>query len=139
MIAIDAQQLSAIRGEGEAAYPHECCGALLGKIDGDTKRIAAILPIANAREEEERYHRFTITPEDMMRAELEARKMKLDVVGFYHSHPDHPATPSEYDREHALPFYSYVIVAVEKGRSARLTSWELTENRDKFKEETIWQ
>jgi proteasome lid subunit RPN8/RPN11 len=139
MIAIDAKWLNAIKHEGEAAYPNECCGALLGKISGDKKRIVAIFPIANAREEEEQYHRFAIAPEDMMQAEREARKLKLDVVGFYHSHPDHPARPSNYDKEHALPFYSYVIVAVERGRSAQLTSWELAENRDEFKEETIWQ
>ncbi|MDR0915625.1 MAG: M67 family metallopeptidase [Oscillospiraceae bacterium] len=130
---IDAQ----IRTAGEDGYPNECCGALFGEADGDTRTVSEIFPIANARESDEQYHRFVITPEDFMRAELEARRQGLDVVGIYHSHPDHPAEPSEYDREHALPFYSYIIVSVEKGTSENLTSWELSADREKFTREVI--
>jgi proteasome lid subunit RPN8/RPN11 len=74
-----------------------------------------------------------------MRAELAARKEGRDVLGFYHSHPDHPAEPSDFDREHALPFYSYIIVSVDKGKAGNFRSWELTPGRDKFLEEEIWR
>jgi proteasome lid subunit RPN8/RPN11 len=74
-----------------------------------------------------------------MRAELAARKEGRDVLGFYHSHPDHPAEPSDFDREHALPFYSYIIVSVEKGRAVNLRSWELAPDRAKFLEEELWR
>ena len=138
MIGLSAEPEAAIRGEGEASYPDECCGILLGRLTGDGHKITeAVMPIVNAREAEERYHRFRIEPEDLMRAEKEARKQGRDVLGFYHSHPDHPARPSDYDREYALSFYSYVIVAVERGKAGELTSWELTADRSVFSQETI--
>ncbi len=127
-----------IRTHGETAYPNECCGVLIGEVDdagGKTARSA--LTIDNAREDDEQYHRFLITPEDMMKAEQAARAMKLDVIGFYHSHPDHPSAPSGYDKDHALPFYSYVIVSVDKGKAQILTSWELTDDRTEFIQEEI--
>jgi proteasome lid subunit RPN8/RPN11 len=135
---------AAIRSEGESAYPNECCGILLGVQIYDAagadngKQVEEIIPIDNAREEAEQYHRFRIEPEDLMKAERAARKQGRDVLGFYHSHPDHPAKPSDYDREHALPFYSYVILAVHEGKAAELSSWELAEDRTSFMEEKIW-
>jgi proteasome lid subunit RPN8/RPN11 len=104
--------------------------------DDDGRRIISdVLPIHNGREAEERYHRFVITAEDFLASEREARKRGLDVIGFYHSHPDHPAIPSDYDLEHALPGYSYVIVAVTSGTLGDLTSWELASDRSKFEKE----
>jgi proteasome lid subunit RPN8/RPN11 len=133
MINLPPQWESVIRHAGEESYPNECCGVLLGTLlEDDEKRIEGVLPIDNGREAEEQYHRFEIGPEDYLRAEKEARKAKLDVLGFYHSHPDHPAIPSEFDRDHALPFYSYIIVAVEKGKAGELTSWELKNDRSEF-------
>ncbi|GHV49714.1 hypothetical protein AGMMS49579_02180 [Spirochaetia bacterium] len=138
MIDLKAEWDATIRREGENAYPNECCGVLLGTLlEDDSRRVENILPIDNKREEAEQYHRFEIQPEDYMRAEKEARSQGLDVLGFYHSHPDHPARPSGFDQDHALPFYSYIIVAVEKGKSASLTSWELTTDRTQFLEEEI--
>jgi proteasome lid subunit RPN8/RPN11 len=139
MIAL-AEWAEAIRSEGESAYPNECCGILLGRTGavGEAKQVEEIIPIDNAREEPERYHRFRIEPEDLMRAEKTALRQGREVLGFYHSHPDHPAEPSDYDREHALPFYSYVILELYEGRAGKLTSWELTENRREFLEEQIW-
>jgi proteasome lid subunit RPN8/RPN11 len=138
MLTLPREWEEAIRTEGEAAYPNECCGVLLGQY-GDTgsRTVEGIIPIHNAREAEEQYHRFQIDSEDLMKAEKEARKQNRDVLGFYHSHPDHPARPSEYDQEHALPFYSYIIVGVEKGKSAELTSWELKTDRTQFLEEEL--
>jgi proteasome lid subunit RPN8/RPN11 len=129
----------AIRGFGEAAYPNECCGVLLGEAEGNRRTATEVIPIDNSRESEEQYHRFVITPENFMQAELEARRRGKDVVGIYHSHPDHPAEPSDYDRENALPYYSYIIVAVEDGESGKLLSWELTNDREQFiKEDITW-
>jgi proteasome lid subunit RPN8/RPN11 len=126
-----------IRNHGEKAYPNECCGLLLGTITDDKHDVSDILPIVNAREPGEQYHRFVITPEDFMQGELEAMKRSLDIIGIYHSHPDHPAVPSEYDREHALPFYSYIITSIEQGNSVDFTSWELSEDRTQFLQEEI--
>jgi proteasome lid subunit RPN8/RPN11 len=146
VLALGPEWEAAIRAEGEKAYPNECCGVLLGKLEdtaegleGGKRRVENIIPIENSREEAERYHRFEIQPEDLMRAELAARKAGRDVLGFYHSHPDHPAKPSDFDREHALPFYSYVIAGVNKGRAGELTSWELAPDRANFLEEEIWR
>lgn len=141
MIALKAEAEEAIRKEGERAWPNECCGFLLGLLEGEEKRADLVLPVENSWEAGEQYHRFIIRAEDFMRAEREARRQNRDILGIYHSHPDHPARPSEYDKEQALPFYSYVIVAVRKGRAAELTSWELTDNRDQFLEEgvTLWR
>jgi proteasome lid subunit RPN8/RPN11 len=123
----------AINAEGEGAYPDECCGAILGRVgESGEKSADEIMPVLNAREEGERHHRFVIEPDDFMRVERAARGHGLDVVGFYHSHPDHPASPSDYDCEHALPFYSYVILAVGGGKAGELTSWELSADRACF-------
>jgi proteasome lid subunit RPN8/RPN11 len=135
MIQASARWLNAIRAQGEKAYPNECCGILLGALsDDDTRILENILPIDNAREQAEQYHRFEIEPEDLLRAEKEAKAQNREVLGFYHSHPDHPARPSEYDRNNALPFYSYIIVSVEKKKAASLTSWRLSGDREIFEE-----
>ena len=143
MIYISEEIKKLIRLEGERAYPNECCGVIMGKVifgedGGETVKSAiSIEAITNASDEGEQYHRFLITPEAMLKAELEARRRKLDIVGFYHSHPDHPAAPSEYDKEHALPFYSYVIVSVINGEAKDFTSWELSDDRESFNSEKI--
>ncbi len=138
MMRLSSELERNIRRDGENAYPNECCGVLIGGVDNaGVKSVKRTLTIDNAREDGEQYHRFLITPEDMLRAEQTARSMKLDVIGFYHSHPDHPSAPSGYDKDHALPFYSYVIVSVDKGKAQILTSWELTDDRTDFMQEEI--
>jgi len=149
LIFINSEILEAIKDEGERAYPNECCGVIMGRVvsggmppfgggtDVEVKDAISIEPIANSSENAEQYHRFLITPEDMLKAELKAREQKLDIIGFYHSHPDHPAAPSEYDKEHALPFYSYVIVSVLKGKAGNFTSWELSDDRENFNSDEI--
>jgi proteasome lid subunit RPN8/RPN11 len=139
MIRLLKQYETAIRIEGEKSYPDECCGLILGIIsnDGVERKVADILPVENARTDGEAYHRFVITPEDFLRAELIAASRGLDVIGVYHSHPDHPAEPSDYDLEHALPFYSYIIVKIDKGKSSDLTSWQLSPDRSRFDAEDI--
>jgi proteasome lid subunit RPN8/RPN11 len=137
-----------IRQHGEQTYPHECCGALLGRDatggDGTTpggaqpplREILALFPLVNRREDSP-HNRFSVTAEDVRDAEKAAQEKKLDVVGWYHSHPDHPARPSQYDREHAWPWYSYVIVSVAKGKPAEMTSWRLSDDRSDYACEEI--
>jgi len=137
-VFISSGVLNEIKTEGEKAYPNECCGILFGTL-GETgeKTVTRILPVKNEFSEGEQFHRFLITPENMLDAEKKARALKLDVLGFYHSHPDHPAKPSDFDREHALPFYSYIIAAVEKGEALDFTSWMLKDDRSEFVSEDV--
>jgi len=124
---------SAIRKEGEAAYPNECCGVVLGEISGRGDCVAVrLLPVPNARDGSETWHRYEIAPEDFLRAEREARSLGLDIIGIYHSHPDHPAVPSEFDLKTALPWYFYAIVSVADGRAAELTNWKLADDGSRF-------
>jgi proteasome lid subunit RPN8/RPN11 len=138
MLQLSSELSNNIRIAGEATYPNECCGIILGEIKEDgTKNAKRTVDIDNSSENNERYHRFLITPEDMFKAEKIARAEKLEIIGFYHSHPDHPSKPSGYDKDHALPFYSYIIVSVDSGKSQILTSWELTDDRMDFVQEEI--
>ena len=137
MIEIDAEHLTDIRQHGERDYPFECCGLMLGRFVDGQKKVVETYAISNAREEEAKRNRFLIRPEELIRGEKYAREKGLDVVGFYHSHPDDRAVPSQYDLEHAWPTYSYIVVAVEKGQAADLRSWEMESDRSKFNEEEI--
>lgn len=121
----------------QAAYPNEGAGLLLGQANGDGKTVKAILKFENKSEPGEQHHRYLITAQDMLRGETEAEKLGLDVIGVFHSHPDHPAHASDYDRDHALPWYSYLIVSVQKGQAAAARSWVLTDDRTKFNEEIV--
>jgi proteasome lid subunit RPN8/RPN11 len=137
MLAIDKKLEDVIRSHGEADYPYECCGLLLGNQNGTLKTVRETYPISNAREDSAKRNRFLIEPDELMRGESYARKRKLDVVGFYHSHPDHPAAPSQFDLDHAWPSYSYVIVSVHQGHSQDFTSWELESDRSRFNPEDL--
>ncbi len=142
MIRIPPELLRAIRVHGERDYPNECCGALLGRAGaaptpGGTKWVLALEPVSNRRDTADAPRRFLITGDDYRAIERVARAKSLDVIGFYHSHPDHPARPSEYDREHALPSFSYLIVSVSGGRAGDVTSWTLDDDRAAFSSETI--
>ncbi|MDR0882699.1 MAG: M67 family metallopeptidase [Candidatus Adiutrix sp.] len=138
MIDLPAALLAAIGQEGQKCYPSEACGILLGHLaDDDRRRVTDIMPIDNASDPTEQYHRFRIEAEDLMAAETRGASQGLEVLGFYHSHPDHPARPSDYDLGHALPFYSYVIVTVDQGRAGQITSWRLAPDSYKFDPETL--
>ena len=137
MLKLTGEIEEKIRQAGAEAYPNECCGILFGSEENGVHTVKTLKSIDNARESGEQYHRFLITAEDMMAAELEARKRKLEIVGFYHSHPDHPAQPSDYDRDHALPFYSYIILRVAQGRPELMTSWRLQLSREAFDREEL--
>lgn len=140
MLELSRTQRGEIAAQAEREYPHECCGLLLGRVgDGGRKVVAEVFPVSNAREEEARHNRSLITPEEYLRGERHARARRLDVVGNYHSHPDHPAVPSRFDLEHAWPTWSYVIVSVEGGAARDLRSWELEADRTRFAEEELSQ
>ena len=137
-LTVGAIELDQIRRHGESDYPHECCGLLIGSFEPAGGKVALeILPIGNAREDAAKRNRFLIAPEDLMRGEKHARERQRDVVGFYHSHPDHPAVPSAFDLEHAWPVYSYVIVSVRDGRAEDLFSYELRSDRSRFDTEEL--
>ena len=137
MIEIADEHLREIRAHGERDYPFECCGLLIGRFENGRKVVSETYAISNAREEEAKRNRFLIRPEELVRGERYAREKSLDIVGFYHSHPDDRAVPSKYDLDHAWPSYSYIVVAVEKGQAADLRSWEMEFDRSRFNEEQI--
>jgi proteasome lid subunit RPN8/RPN11 len=138
VIQLATQHRNEIAAHGERDYPYECCGLLLGSFtDGGVKSISEIYPISNAREEQAKRNRFLIQPEELMRGEQYAEGKGLDVVGFYHSHPDHPAVPSQYDLDHAWPMFSYIVVSVSAGAERDIRSWELEPDRSRFNEEEI--
>lgn len=137
MIEMAPEQIAEIRQHGESDYPFECCGLLLGTFLDDRKTVVETLAISNAREEEAKRNRFLIRPEELLRGEKYARAKRLDVVGFYHSHPDDRAVPSQYDLEHGWPTYSYIVVAVEQGRATDVRSWVMEAGRERFNEEVI--
>ncbi len=131
-----------IEQEGVRAYPNECCGVMIGRDvrngDGQTRRIVDRLqPLTNSFEKEEQFHRFRLDPKEYIEVEKAAGVEGKLVLGFYHSHPDHPARPSEYDRQHGWPFYSYVIVAIHKCEPVDMTSWLLDEATEQFQQERI--
>jgi len=137
MIDISEQLLAEVRAHGVRDYPYECCGLLLGRYEPGTKVVTETYPISNAREESAKRNRFLITPEELMRGEQYARSKEIEVVGFYHSHPDSPAVPSRYDLEHAWPTYSYIIVSTTPGHAGDLYSWEQEVDRSRFNQEAI--
>lgn len=125
-----------IEAHGVETFPYECCGALLGRDDDAGREVKELFALSNHRDDSPR-NRFEITPEDVLLAERTAREMKLDLIGWYHSHPNAPARPSEFDREHAWPWYSYIIVSIRDGAPNEMTSWRLQDDRSAYDSEAI--
>ncbi len=136
MIRMSEEAVRAITIDAEQTYPEECCGMLLGMSSNGGHTVTETAEIEN-RQEENRRRRFLITPEQYRFAEETARRKGLELLGFYHSHPDHPAAPSDFDREHALPWFSYVIIGVNRGRAGELTAWLLDESHMRFVERMV--
>ena len=133
-LVIPPYLLNAIHAHAASSYPDEGAGFILGTVQ-DAKRIArAVLPQANNFESSMRRRRYSISPQDMLQAEREAHAMGLEIIGIFHSHPDHPAMPSEYDREHSLPWFLYLITCVDGGRVIESRVWRLREDRSAFNE-----
>jgi proteasome lid subunit RPN8/RPN11 len=138
VLKINAELAGRIRAHGVETYPHECCGAILGG-DGEdqgSREVLGLMPLANRRNDSPR-NRFEVTPEDVRLAEKTAAEKKLELIGWYHSHPDAPARPSEYDREHAWPWYSYIIVSIQSGQPHEMNSWRLRDDRSGYDSEAL--
>jgi proteasome lid subunit RPN8/RPN11 len=148
-LSISHELAERIGQHGVETFPHECCGALLGRDvevtqgigsrAGGTEPVREVLglfPLVNRRDDSPR-NRFAVSAEDVRDAEQAAREKGWEVVGWYHSHPDHPARPSEFDREHAWPWYSYIIVSVMSAVPAEMTSWRLNDDRLNYTAEKI--
>lgn len=118
------------------AYPEEGCGVLLGREAQGGREVERVIEFENVREDS-RNNRYLIAPEQFLAAEREARTSGLDVIGFFHSHPDHPSRPSAFDLEHAWPWYSYLIVSVERGKVKDAHAWRLTDDRSRFEPEDL--
>ena len=129
---LEAGVAAAIRRHGEETFPHECCGALIGTGD----RVTAAVALPNTTEEGPR-RRFLVRPSDYRMAEQRASELGGELLGFYHSHPDHPARPSQFDLDHAWPTFAYVIVSVMAGAARDMTVWLLKEDRSSFDEGTL--
>ena len=135
-IRLSASAVDTIRAHAAETYPYECCGALIGgSPPGEPIDVREARPLANATSEGPR-RRFLVSADDYRQAEDDAGRAGAELLGFYHSHPDHPAEPSRYDLDHAWPNFSYVIVAVAGGRPGALRSWRLRADRSAFDEET---
>jgi proteasome lid subunit RPN8/RPN11 len=146
---ISQELMEKIREHGVETYPNECCGALLGRdhalVEGPgsdpsssrfSRCVYSLFPLVNRRDDSPR-NRFSLTADDVLQAEKAAKAQELEVIGWYHSHPDHPARPSDFDREHAWPWYSYIIVSVHTGVPLDMTSWQLKDDRSGYLEEKI--
>jgi proteasome lid subunit RPN8/RPN11 len=134
MLRIDAALVDEIRRQGERAYPAERCGVLVGTA-GDVKEVLRLVPATNRRTDDPR--RYLIAPDDLRRIEADLRPLRQDVLGCYHSHPDHPAVPSALDVEQAWPWYSYLIVRVDDGQAVDVASWVLDDDRSTMHSEPI--
>ena len=133
MLVVPARLIEQMNTHVEKAYPEEGAGFLIGEA-GEVKEILAL---ENSREDGARHNRFLFTPQDYLQAELKADELGLSLIGVFHSHPDSPNIPSEYDREWAQPFFSYIITRVDNGRAVNSRSWRLLEDRSKYEEEKI--
>jgi proteasome lid subunit RPN8/RPN11 len=133
MLVVPNRLFEQINAHVEKAYPEEGAGFLIGE-EGEVREIVAL---SNSREDGARHNRFLFTPEDYLNAELTAEGLGLSLIGVFHSHPDCPNIPSEYDREWAQPFFSYIITRVDQGKAVNSRSWKLLEDRSNYEEEEI--
>jgi len=140
MIRVPAPTLDGLRDAARAAYPHECCGALLGRRregdGGDSRDVVRHVALANTWDGA-RHRRYLIAGRSVLELERLAEREGLELIGFYHSHPDHAATPSSFDQEHAWPWYTYVIVAAQPGAAGPVRAWRLADDRSAFHEESL--
>lgn len=137
IIQIPSHLLHQIHAHGESTYPFEGAGLMLGEEKGGKRTVEFLLFLENARDESHQHNRYLITAEDMLWGEKEAARLSSSILGIFHSHPDHPSQPSEYDREYAIPWYSYLITSVNNGKAHRSQSWRLEDDRAQFSEEII--
>lgn len=137
MISVLEKHIEEIKAHGEKTYPFECGGMLIGTLHQDgSKTVEETFPLENSSTEDQK-NRVLILPKDVLRAERYARSQKLEVIGYYHSHPEDKAIPSQYDLDHALPVWSYIITSVIEGKAVDVRSWVMENDRSRFNEEEI--
>jgi len=147
MISIREEALDIMVADAEGSFPDECCGFVMGSEEGNDRNISRVLVVDNSKEGDRR-RRFAIAPSDYILAERKAEEWGLQLLGIYHSHPNHPAIPSEHDRIAAQPFFSYFILSVKEGEFEELRSWQLNDalqfeeenlHPDIIKNQSTWQ
>jgi len=136
-INVPEEILDQIHRHGEKAYPEEGAGLMLGTEKTGERIVSHLIFLTNSREDTARHNRYLITAEDMLRGEGEAERLGINIIGVFHSHPDHPNQPSEFDREYAIPWYSYLITSIKSGKSSGSRCWRLEDDREMFLEENI--
>jgi proteasome lid subunit RPN8/RPN11 len=136
-VRLKLEHLEAIKKHAESTYPYECCGLLLGQLVNGDKTLQETYAAANAKEAENQHNRYLIPPQTVLEAEKYARSKKLEIIGFYHSHPEAEARPSRFDLDHAWPFYSYIIVSVKDRMAKDLNSFRMADDRAGFDPEPI--
>ncbi|MFX1534848.1 MAG: Mov34/MPN/PAD-1 family protein [Promethearchaeota archaeon] len=134
-IFIKKSEVTKIFGHGEATFPEECCGVLIGT-SNPTPRIIDARRVRNTNSGT-RNRRYNIDPQEYMSIEESIEKEGLQLLGIYHSHPDHPSRPSDFDLNHAFPNFSYMVLSVINGKAEKLTSWRLDPTTNEFQEEKI--
>jgi proteasome lid subunit RPN8/RPN11 len=136
LLKLESEFIERIKEHARRSYPEECCGFLFGSSESDVKVVRELRELTNSSGEN-RSRRYVVTPEEYRDAEVWAEGKGLEVLGLYHSHPDHPSRPSQFDTDHALPWWSYVIISVEHGNPSSISSWVLKDDRAGFGEERI--
>lgn len=136
MIRISGPDLKWMENQSVATYPHECCGLMLGRDQEEGRRVERVVAASNVHEEGHE-RRYLISPEEMVQFQKQAREADQEIVGFFHSHPDAPARPSQYDLDHAWPWYTYLIISVSQGEVVEATTWRLSDDRKEFLKEEM--
>ncbi len=136
MIRLSKIQIEAIKQHGVRDFPHECCGVILGDLVDGVKVVRELRPLSNVHEDGHE-RRYLVSPDEMLTLMQEERRTKRKILGFYHSHPNHPAIPSEYDRDWASPWYTYIIVSIIDGKPDIISSWLLQDDRLAFTPDEI--
>jgi proteasome lid subunit RPN8/RPN11 len=136
MIRLKSADIEEIKQIAQKTYPHECCGVMVGSVENGVKTVTQLIPAENQRTDSPA-NRYLITPDLLNELEKKLKGTDRAIVGFFHSHPDVPARPSTYDQDHAWPWYSYVIVSVNKGEAGEIHNWKLKDDRSAFDAEKM--
>ena len=136
MIRLQSADIEDIKDIAQKTYPHECCGIMVGSVKNGVKTVTELVPAENQRTDSPA-NRYLITPDLLNELEKKLKDTDRAIVGFFHSHPDVPARPSTYDQDHAWPWYSYVIVSVNKGEAGEIHNWKLRDDRSAFDAEKM--
>ena len=136
MIRLKSADIEEIKQIAQKTYPHECCGVMVGSVENGVKTVTQLIPAENQRTDSPA-NRYLITPDLLNELEKKLKGTDRAIVGFFHSHPDVPARPSTYDQDHAWPWYSYVIVSVNKGEAGGIHNWKLKDDRSAFDAEKM--